>query len=167
MIPEGAGRSPGGGHGSPLQYSCLDNPMDRGAWRATIHRVSKSQTQLSMAQKERLVLETSKHRGCEPCKGIYPDTPGRNKHVPQTQVVSLTNDEQPASAPLGFKKCHSSLWKREQTRGIKVFLKYTVMRYLASNLQPRYTTYLLARLFISQGECCRTYDKGSVGPLHQ
>ena len=36
-----SGRSPGGGHGSPLQYSCLENPMDRGAWRATVHRVSQ------------------------------------------------------------------------------------------------------------------------------
>ena len=36
------GRSPGGGHGNPLQYSCLENPMDRGAWWATIHRVAKS-----------------------------------------------------------------------------------------------------------------------------
>ena len=44
LIP-GSGRSPGGGHGNPLQYSCLENPMDRGAWRATVHRVSKSWTQ--------------------------------------------------------------------------------------------------------------------------
>ena len=41
----GSGRSPGGGHGNPLQYSCLENPMDRGAW-AIVHRVVKSQTQL-------------------------------------------------------------------------------------------------------------------------
>ena len=40
----GSGRSPGGGHGSPLQYSCLGNPVDRGAWRATVHGVAKSQT---------------------------------------------------------------------------------------------------------------------------
>ena len=40
------GRSSGGGHGNPLQYSCLENPMDGGAWRATVHRVTKSQTQL-------------------------------------------------------------------------------------------------------------------------
>ena len=33
----GVGRSPGGGKGNPLQYSCLENPMDRGAWRATVH----------------------------------------------------------------------------------------------------------------------------------
>ena len=40
----GSGRSPGGGHGNPLQYSCLENPMDRGAWRATIHTAAKSQS---------------------------------------------------------------------------------------------------------------------------
>ena len=40
----GSGRSPGEGHSNPLQYSCLENPMDRGAWRAAVHRVSKSQT---------------------------------------------------------------------------------------------------------------------------
>ena len=43
LIP-GSGRSPGGGHGNPLQYSCLENPMDRGAWWATVHRVAKSHT---------------------------------------------------------------------------------------------------------------------------
>ena len=42
----GSGRSPGGGHGNPLQYSCLENPTDRGAWQATVHRVAKSWTQL-------------------------------------------------------------------------------------------------------------------------
>ena len=40
------GRSPGVGNGSPLQYSCLENPMDRGAWQVEVHRVSKSWTQL-------------------------------------------------------------------------------------------------------------------------
>ena len=43
----GSGRSPGGGLGNPLQYSCLENSMDRGAWQATVHGVAKSQTQLS------------------------------------------------------------------------------------------------------------------------
>ena len=42
----GLGRSPGEGHGNPLQYSCLGNPMDGGAWRATVHRVAKSWTRL-------------------------------------------------------------------------------------------------------------------------
>ena len=40
----GLGRSPGGGHGNPLQYSCLENPMDKGAWQATVHRVAKNGT---------------------------------------------------------------------------------------------------------------------------
>ena len=44
----GLGRSPGGGNGNPLQYSCLENPRDRGAWRATVHRISQSQTRLSL-----------------------------------------------------------------------------------------------------------------------
>ena len=46
LIP-GWGRPPGGGHGNPLQYSCLESPMDREAWWATVHRVTKSWTRLS------------------------------------------------------------------------------------------------------------------------
>ena len=46
LIP-GSGRSPGEGNGYPLQYSCLGNPMDRGAWRGTVLGVTKSQTRLS------------------------------------------------------------------------------------------------------------------------
>ena len=43
----GSGRAPGEENGNSLQYSCLENPMDRGAWRATVHRITMSQTQLS------------------------------------------------------------------------------------------------------------------------
>ena len=42
LIP-GLGRFPGGEHGNPLQYFCLENPMDRGAWKATVHGVAQSQ----------------------------------------------------------------------------------------------------------------------------
>ena len=42
----GSGRFPRGGHGNPLQYSCLENPMDRGAWWAMVCRIAKSQAQL-------------------------------------------------------------------------------------------------------------------------
>ena len=42
----GLGRCPGEGNGNPLRYSCLENPMDRGAWQATVHRVTKNRTQL-------------------------------------------------------------------------------------------------------------------------
>ena len=45
-LTPGLGRSPGGRHGNPFQYSCLENPMHRGVWRATVHKVTKSQTQL-------------------------------------------------------------------------------------------------------------------------
>ena len=40
----GSEKSPRGGNGNPLQYSCLNNPIDRGAWKVTVHRVAKSQT---------------------------------------------------------------------------------------------------------------------------
>ena len=40
----GLGRSPGEGNGNPLQYSCLENPMERGAWQGTVHWVTKNQT---------------------------------------------------------------------------------------------------------------------------
>ena len=43
LIP-GSGRSPGGGYGNPLQYYCLENSMDRGAWQTTVHGVAKGQT---------------------------------------------------------------------------------------------------------------------------
>ena len=46
LIP-GLGRSPGGGHGNPLQRSGLENPRDRGAWRTRVQRVSKSQTEVT------------------------------------------------------------------------------------------------------------------------
>ena len=57
LIP-GSGRSPGGGHGNPLQYSCLENPMDRGAWRAVVRGVTKSRTLL-----KRLSVRTGTHTG--------------------------------------------------------------------------------------------------------
>ena len=60
LIP-GVGRSPGEGNGNPLQFSCLGNPMDRGAWRATVHSITKSQTQLSThtfkAQREIFLIQ--------------------------------------------------------------------------------------------------------------
>ena len=46
LIPE-LGRSPGEGNGNPPKYSCLENPMNGGAWRATVHRVTKSQARMS------------------------------------------------------------------------------------------------------------------------
>ena len=63
LIP-GLGRSLGGGHGNPFQYSCLENPKDRGAWWAIVHRVTKSQTQLKR-------LGTHMHALFYPCSRIF------------------------------------------------------------------------------------------------
>ena len=53
----GPGRSPGEGNGNPLQYSCLENPMDRGAWQATVHGFTKSWTRLSDWATTTMLLE--------------------------------------------------------------------------------------------------------------
>ena len=55
LIP-GSGRSPGGEHGNPFQYSCLDNSMDRGAWWATVHGVAKSWTGLNRLSMHTCIL---------------------------------------------------------------------------------------------------------------
>ena len=60
----GSGRSPRGGHGNPLQYSCLENPMDRRAWSAVVHRVAKSQTRLKQ-------LSTHTHTHMNVMKPLY------------------------------------------------------------------------------------------------
>jgi hypothetical protein len=59
----GSRRSPGGGHGNALQYSCLENPMDGGAWWATVHRVTKSQTRLNR-------LSTAQHSNRGPQRPV-------------------------------------------------------------------------------------------------
>ena len=51
-----SGRSPGGGNGNPLHYSCLENPMDRGAWQATVHRVTESDTAEATQQEHILMV---------------------------------------------------------------------------------------------------------------
>ena len=71
LIPR-SGRSPGGGNGNPLQYSCLENPMDRGAWRSMLwqkQRVAKSQTQLNDW------AHTHTHGILVPQPGIIPTPP--------------------------------------------------------------------------------------------
>ena len=62
-IPE-SGRSSGGGYGNSLQYSCLENPMDRGAWQATVHRVAQSQTGLKWLSMTLLVIRPASLSWC-------------------------------------------------------------------------------------------------------
>ena len=62
-----AGRSPGEGHGYPLHYSCLENPMDRGGWWATVQRVAKSRTRLMQLSTH---ARTREHRLFSPCPSL-------------------------------------------------------------------------------------------------
>ena len=61
----GSGRSPGGAHGNPLQYCCLENPMDRGAWQVTVHRVAKSWLLLKWLSRHKSISDSPK---CSCCK---------------------------------------------------------------------------------------------------
>ena len=84
LIP-GSGRSPGGGHGNLLQYSCLENPVDRGAWWATLHRVARSQTRLKELSMHALVKNTRKElkKGEETSghnAGLMPLKKARKRH---------------------------------------------------------------------------------------
>ena len=72
-LSPGLGRSPGEGNGNPLQYYCLENPMDRGAWWATVHGVAKSWTRLSN-------FTHNNHRALGSLKG-QTDTGGKEKAV--------------------------------------------------------------------------------------
>ena len=67
-VPE-LGRTPGGGHGNPLQYSCLENPKDRGAWRAIVHRVAKSRTRLSDLAGPRAGFPSANCKGAQSSSG--------------------------------------------------------------------------------------------------
>ena len=62
-IPK-SGRSPGAGHSNPLQSSCRKNPMDRGAWQATVHRVAESRTRLSAWAHPQYTFGISQSRSC-------------------------------------------------------------------------------------------------------
>ena len=84
----GSGRSPGEGNGNPLQYCCLENAMDRGGWWATVHRVKKSQTQLSNNAYTLLSYQTSSHMLCLPHWGVISQSAGALSGQPYTLLGS-------------------------------------------------------------------------------
>ena len=105
-----SGRSPGGGHGNPLQHSCLENPMDRGACWATVHGVTKSRTQLKQLSMHALLNVT---RGLQEPRNAFEmlvaQTRGQRSHCPShprgswallTCTSSLTHT--PTSSTQGF-----------------------------------------------------------------
>ena len=87
------GRSPGEGHGNPLQYSCLENPMDRRAWQAMVHRIAKSQTQLKRLSTQHI---------CTPYHGSHPSALLSSVCLPICSTKSIRTDTPPSffiSAP--------------------------------------------------------------------
>ena len=103
LIP-GSGRSPGGGNGNPLHYFCLENSMDRGAWRATVHGATKNWTQLSAAQHTQDKLQLYSQRllirmSCDVSeKGCALQTISNRKSKKQNKNNRLDqNDKHPAA----------------------------------------------------------------------
>ena len=95
-----SGRSPGGGYGDPLQFSCLENPMDRRGWQATVHRIAQSQTQLKRlsTQRKSTILQLKKlklfFKGMIPIfflKGCYPSRPALEGNGNPLQCSCLEN----------------------------------------------------------------------------
>ena len=93
LIP-GSGRCPGGGHGNPLQDSCLENPTDRGVWRATVHGVAESRTWLDNSTLTHQVPWLVSLQGCKRTEEH------RGKMLPwrQRQSDAFTSQEMPRSA---------------------------------------------------------------------
>ena len=104
----GLGRSPGGGHGNPLQYSCLENPMDKGAWQVKVYRVTKSWTQWKWLSTHARGNQTAPEKGQKGPGGwteeYGPGVPGARQLLKWPGVVSeaalnITWDGQPVSCP--------------------------------------------------------------------
>ena len=128
MIP-GLGRSPGGGNVYPLQCSCLENSMDRGAWWATVHEVTKSWTQLSDSRTQThththtLFQFSSVAQSCPTlCNPMNRSTPGLPVHhqlpeLTQTHVHRVSDAIQPShplsspSPPAPNPSQHQSLFQ--------------------------------------------------------
>ena len=102
----GLGRCPGGANGNPLQYSCLENPMDRGAWRATVHRIAKSQTQLKWLSTLSLSVSLSPPPPSLPHRSPALGKPAARLHPEEVHLELLSLLQQPSlpyrvSLPLG------------------------------------------------------------------
>ena len=97
----GSGRPPGGGHGNPLQSSCLENPMDRGGWWATFHRVAKSQTRLKRPSMHACILSLQGRQDSHQCPYL-PATLGLH-----SRVRSVAASTQGTSSLVGHSSHHS------------------------------------------------------------
>ena len=120
----GLGRSSGEGNGNPLQYSCLENPVDRGAWRATVHGVSRSRTQLNrlsthawkeMSMKVAWACWRS-HYSEAGCPDGWLAPKGRSDHLPGKQSGNLV--ESWRKVMKGPKICWAE-WERNLTEALK------------------------------------------------
>ena len=94
LIPE-LGRSPGGGHSNPLQYSCLENPMDREAWQATVHEITKSQTRLKQLSMDVLVSSVQ----LLSCVQLFGTSIANSRSLPKLMSIESVTPSHPLLSP--------------------------------------------------------------------
>ena len=108
----GLGIPPGGGHGNPVRYPCLENPMDRGAWRATVHGVLKSQTRHNRLNSNTMWMfgRQKASKLAETPNPVFPSEPYNTPH-------QLTHIYSPVHygawvTTTGIFQCHKSRWRQ-------------------------------------------------------
>ena len=110
----GSGRSPGGGHGNPLQWSCLENPMDGGAWWATVYGVTQSRTQLKWLSSILIKCQRKFQKKRKHLTSIWPI---KRCYLPEKKQVPGP----PLRPKLRFHSWCLAMWKPEVENGLCSF----------------------------------------------
>ena len=137
-VPSLGGRPPGGGHGNPLQYSCLENPMDRDAWQAMFHKVAQSQTWLKQLSTQHAPTHVKQlaHKGPE---------------ILSTESFK-TEPTGPGTPP----------WKSHEANGVKFQYSGNLNRGYTGILPTIPTTFLKSKITSK----LESLEYPSTGPIH-
>ena len=161
----GSGGSPGEGHGIPLQYSCLENPMDRGAWQATVYRVAKSQTWLNRLSTLGIGRASGpSKKGFLPFISTHSCSELSCRLLPFSSVISYLLPEQTLWSKKGLRGALPCSWGEKARGGRMIPVVFSVrlheesarnpFSFLRSNgsisVLPRYTLDLPVTAFLAQ-----------------
>ena len=140
LIP-GSGRSPGGGHGNTLQYSCLENPKDRGSWQATVQRDTKIQTQLNWLSSSNRSFGY-RHESCGGTGALWEAIRKVWNRMPASQLKSLASillNIAKLEAPLhgsGFQRTEREVCQEQVLTNLHTSLPFTNLYFLRSQIPP-------------------------------
>ena len=140
VIP-GSRRSPGGGHGNTLQYSCLENPKDRGSWRAAVHRDTKIQTQLKWLSSSNRSFGYM-HKSCGRTGALWEAIRKVWNRMPASQLNSLAStllNTAKLEAPLygsRFQRTEREVCQEQVLTHLHISLPFTNLYFLPSQIPP-------------------------------